>query len=88
MSRNFIPGVLAIALGVGTGYYTFQPALRELQSNKGTIAGPPSGSQSLPAAQQSQQQQQPPQQSASTSTMMPAPASTPTPTPKENSTEK
>ncbi|KAL6235190.1 hypothetical protein BDW75DRAFT_240360 [Aspergillus navahoensis] len=72
MSRNFIPVVLAIAIGVGTGYYTFQPALRELQSNKGTVAGPLSGNQSLPAAQQ------PPSTSTS------SPASAPTPTPTEN----
>ncbi|KAL5003552.1 hypothetical protein BDV10DRAFT_180667 [Aspergillus recurvatus] len=85
MSRNFIPVVLAIAMGIGTGYYTFQPALRELQSNKGTIAGPLSGNQSLPAAQQSQPQ---PQQPASTSTSTPASAPTPTPTPTENSTGK
>ncbi|KAL5051485.1 hypothetical protein BDW71DRAFT_202662 [Aspergillus fruticulosus] len=75
MSRNFIPVVLAIAMGVGTGYYTFQPALRELQSNKGTIARPPSGSQSLPAAQQSQPQQ-------------PASSCTSTPAPTENTTGK
>ncbi|KAI9367294.1 hypothetical protein BJX61DRAFT_547619 [Aspergillus egyptiacus] len=31
MSRNFVPAVLAIAMGIGTGYYTFQPALRELR---------------------------------------------------------
>ncbi|KAL4754668.1 hypothetical protein BDW72DRAFT_189960 [Aspergillus terricola var. indicus] len=77
MSRNFIPVVLAVAMGVGTGYYTFQPALRELQSNKGIITKSPPGSQSLPAAQQSEQQ---PQQTVSTST------STPTPTPTESNT--
>ncbi|KAL4777435.1 hypothetical protein BDW60DRAFT_202332 [Aspergillus nidulans var. acristatus] len=77
MSRNFIPVVLAVVMGVGTGYYTFQPALRELQSNKGTIARSPSRSQSLPAAQQSEQQ---PQQTVSTLT------STPTPTPTESNT--
>ncbi|OJJ58984.1 hypothetical protein ASPSYDRAFT_151443 [Aspergillus sydowii CBS 593.65] len=40
MSRNFIPAALAIAMGVATGYYTFQPALREIQSDKGNIQGP------------------------------------------------
>ncbi|KAL4741541.1 hypothetical protein BDV11DRAFT_182858 [Aspergillus similis] len=77
MSRNFIPVVLAVAMGVGTGYYTFQPALRELQSSKGNIARSPPGSQSLPAAQQSKQQ---PQQTVSTSN------STPTPAPTESNT--
>ncbi|BCS26513.1 uncharacterized protein APUU_51224S [Aspergillus puulaauensis] len=54
---------LAIAMGVATGYYTFQPALREIQGDKGNIQG--SGSQP-PSAQQ--------QPSAST-TSTPAPSS-------------
>ncbi|KAL3439403.1 hypothetical protein BDV09DRAFT_1605 [Aspergillus tetrazonus] len=77
MSRNFIPVVLAVVMGVGTGYYTFQPALRELQSNKGIIARSPSGGQSLPAAQQPEQQSQ---QTVSTLTS--------TPTPTESNTGK
>ncbi|GIJ88947.1 hypothetical protein Asppvi_007875 [Aspergillus pseudoviridinutans] len=34
MSRNFIPAALAIGMGILTGYYTFQPALQELQIEK------------------------------------------------------
>ncbi|KAF7131267.1 hypothetical protein CNMCM5793_004372 [Aspergillus hiratsukae] len=34
MSRNFIPAALAIGMGILTGYYTFQPALQELQTEK------------------------------------------------------
>ncbi|BCR88251.1 uncharacterized protein ACHE_40815A [Aspergillus chevalieri] len=34
MTRNFIPAVLAIGMGVFTGYYTFQPALKDLQHDK------------------------------------------------------
>ncbi|KAI9934971.1 hypothetical protein ASPWEDRAFT_175690 [Aspergillus wentii DTO 134E9] len=34
MGRGFFPAVLAIGMGVFTGYYTFQPALRELQYEK------------------------------------------------------
>ncbi|KAF4214006.1 hypothetical protein CNMCM5878_009756 [Aspergillus fumigatiaffinis] len=34
MSRNFIPAALAIGVGILTGYYTFQPALQELQIEK------------------------------------------------------
>ncbi|KAL4781596.1 hypothetical protein BJX76DRAFT_334894 [Aspergillus varians] len=49
MSRNFIPAVLAIAMGIGTGYYTFQPVLRDLHGDTGKIQGPES--QSLPAEQ-------------------------------------
>ncbi|THC95844.1 hypothetical protein EYZ11_004671 [Aspergillus tanneri] len=36
MSRNFIPALLAIGMGVFTGYYTFNPAFRELHSDKET----------------------------------------------------
>ncbi|OJJ01579.1 hypothetical protein ASPVEDRAFT_83111 [Aspergillus versicolor CBS 583.65] len=50
MSRNFIPAALAIAMGVATGYYTFQPALREIQGDKGNIQR--SGNQPPPAEQQ------------------------------------
>ncbi|OJJ47169.1 hypothetical protein ASPZODRAFT_132123 [Penicilliopsis zonata CBS 506.65] len=41
MSRNFLPAVLAIGVGVFTGYYTFQPALRELQTEKASTQLPP-----------------------------------------------
>ncbi|KAF4258056.1 hypothetical protein KXW98_000229 [Aspergillus fumigatus] len=34
MSRNFIPAALAIGVGILTGYYTFHPALQELQIEK------------------------------------------------------
>ncbi|RLL98576.1 hypothetical protein CFD26_107809 [Aspergillus turcosus] len=34
MSRNFIPAALAIGMGILTGYYTFQPALQEIQIEK------------------------------------------------------
>ncbi|KAL4910022.1 hypothetical protein BDW74DRAFT_144257 [Aspergillus multicolor] len=98
MSRGFVPVVLAIVMGVGTGYYTFQPMLRELHHNKGTIPGPPVGSQSLPTAQQAQEQQEsaptptPTSDSKPTPTPTPAPASTaastPTPSPKENGSGK
>ncbi|KAL2825142.1 hypothetical protein BDW59DRAFT_161858 [Aspergillus cavernicola] len=54
MSRNFFPVVLAIGMGVATGYYSFQPALKELQNEKGTIQG---SGQSPPAVQQQQQPQ-------------------------------
>ncbi|KAF7593725.1 hypothetical protein BBP40_011017 [Aspergillus hancockii] len=36
MSRNWIPALVAIGVGVFTGYYTFQPALKELQNDKVT----------------------------------------------------
>ncbi|GES57174.1 hypothetical protein ANI_1_220024 [Aspergillus terreus] len=35
MSRNWFPAIMAIGMGVFTGYYTFQPALKELQVEKG-----------------------------------------------------
>ncbi|PWY89572.1 hypothetical protein BO94DRAFT_534351 [Aspergillus sclerotioniger CBS 115572] len=35
MSRNWVPALMAIGMGVWTGYYSFQPALRDLQSEKG-----------------------------------------------------
>ncbi|PYI07637.1 hypothetical protein BO78DRAFT_396259 [Aspergillus sclerotiicarbonarius CBS 121057] len=34
MSRNWVPALMAIGMGVWTGYYSFQPALRDLQSEK------------------------------------------------------
>ncbi|KAL4893170.1 hypothetical protein BDV59DRAFT_202141 [Aspergillus ambiguus] len=34
MSRNWFPALIAIGMGVFTGYYTFQPALKELQVEK------------------------------------------------------
>ncbi|RMJ26230.1 hypothetical protein PHISP_02917 [Aspergillus sp. HF37] len=37
-SNNIFPAVLAIGLGVFTGYYTFQPSLKQLQSDKATKA--------------------------------------------------
>ncbi|KAL4920195.1 hypothetical protein BDW62DRAFT_177859 [Aspergillus aurantiobrunneus] len=61
MSRNFIPAALAIAMGVATGYYTFQPVFKDLQDEKARTQG---SGQSLPA------EQQPP---ALTSTPAPSP---------------
>ncbi|KAK1143495.1 hypothetical protein N8T08_006301 [Aspergillus melleus] len=49
MSRNFFPALMAIGMGVWTGYYAFNPALRELQSEQGT-------SQQAPGAPQTQGQ--------------------------------
>ncbi|KAJ5129415.1 uncharacterized protein N7515_005454 [Penicillium bovifimosum] len=34
MSRNFVPALLAIGVGVFTGYYTFQPTFQQLQYEK------------------------------------------------------
>ncbi|KAJ5467069.1 hypothetical protein N7475_004821 [Penicillium sp. IBT 31633x] len=31
MSRNFVPALLVIGVGVFTGYYTFQPTFQQLQ---------------------------------------------------------
>ncbi|KAL4933419.1 uncharacterized protein BDV17DRAFT_287085 [Aspergillus undulatus] len=65
MSRNFFPVAMAIAFGVATGYYTFQPELKNLQ-NKGTSQGSGfmlitdgtnSRNQNLPPAAEKQQQQ-------------------------------
>ncbi|KAB8069820.1 hypothetical protein BDV29DRAFT_182057 [Aspergillus leporis] len=36
MSRNWIPALVAIGVGVFSGYYSFQPALKELQIEKTT----------------------------------------------------
>ncbi|KNG83720.1 hypothetical protein ANOM_007508 [Aspergillus nomiae NRRL 13137] len=34
MSRNWIPALVAIGVGVFSGYYTFQPLLKDLQAEK------------------------------------------------------
>ncbi|KAJ5776187.1 uncharacterized protein N7511_001198 [Penicillium nucicola] len=34
MSRNFVPALLAIGVGVFTGYYTFQPTFQQMQHEK------------------------------------------------------
>ncbi|KAJ5495972.1 hypothetical protein N7539_001088 [Penicillium diatomitis] len=34
MSRNFFPVVMAIGVGVFTGYYTFQPTLQQMSVEK------------------------------------------------------
>ncbi|KAF9883569.1 hypothetical protein FE257_003168 [Aspergillus nanangensis] len=34
MSRNWFPALMAIGMGVFSGYYAFQPALKELQTEK------------------------------------------------------
>ncbi|KAJ5133590.1 uncharacterized protein N7443_004789 [Penicillium atrosanguineum] len=44
MSRNFFPVVMAIGVGVFTGYYTFQPTFQQLAAEK-----PPSVQSSNPA---------------------------------------
>ncbi|KAL2872784.1 uncharacterized protein BJX67DRAFT_340346 [Aspergillus lucknowensis] len=56
MSRNFIPAVLAIGMGIATGYYTFQPALRDLQ-DEGEKGSAPQLGQSQSATQQQSQSQ-------------------------------
>ncbi|KAL3449716.1 hypothetical protein BJX65DRAFT_271707 [Aspergillus insuetus] len=54
MSRNFVPVVLAVATGIATSYYTFQPVFRDLEAEKksGLRLGPGSQSHSQPAEQQ------------------------------------
>ncbi|KAL4870127.1 hypothetical protein BDV12DRAFT_166645 [Aspergillus spectabilis] len=69
MSRNFLPPLLAILVGIGTGYYAFQPAFRDLQREKGIALG--SGSQSAAPAQA----QSPDQKLAPSPTTTPAPSS-------------
>ncbi|KAL1999963.1 hypothetical protein VTN02DRAFT_3736 [Thermoascus thermophilus] len=48
--RGFVPAVVAGAVGVLTGYYTFQPALQQLEAEKRAgvqaITKPPPPSQS------------------------------------------
>ncbi|KAE8336356.1 hypothetical protein BDV24DRAFT_141855 [Aspergillus arachidicola] len=34
MSRNWIPALVAVGVGVFSGYYTFQPLLKDLQMEK------------------------------------------------------
>ncbi|CAI7644712.1 unnamed protein product [Penicillium glandicola] len=34
MSRNFVPALFAIGVGIFTGYYTFQPTFQQLQYEK------------------------------------------------------
>ncbi|KAL4968457.1 uncharacterized protein BDV14DRAFT_167062 [Aspergillus stella-maris] len=77
MSRQIFPVAMAIVFGVATGYYSFQPELRNYHLQK---AGEGAGVQS-PAQQQQQQQ------AASTSTSASSPSSTSTTTsaPKDTS---
>ncbi|GLI76303.1 hypothetical protein PoHVEF18_004574 [Penicillium ochrochloron] len=37
MSRNFFPVVMAIGVGVFTGYYTFQPTFQQMAIEKDQI---------------------------------------------------
>ncbi|KAL5338828.1 hypothetical protein BJX70DRAFT_398387 [Aspergillus crustosus] len=34
MSRNFLPPLVAILVGIGSGYYAFQPSFRDIQIEK------------------------------------------------------
>ncbi|KAJ5826222.1 hypothetical protein N7474_003360 [Penicillium riverlandense] len=66
MSRNFVPAALSIGVGIfteppstkiGTGYYIFQPAIRELEAEKSkTHQSPPA---QAPASQSSPVQSPP-----------------------------
>jgi hypothetical protein len=40
MSRNFFPVVMAIGVGVFTGYYTFQPTFQQLAAEKAPVVQP------------------------------------------------
>ncbi|KAJ5190894.1 uncharacterized protein N7498_009879 [Penicillium cinerascens] len=40
MSRNFFPVVMAIGVGVFTGYYTFQPTFQQLAAEKAPDSQP------------------------------------------------
>ncbi|KAJ5549956.1 hypothetical protein N7535_002102 [Penicillium sp. DV-2018c] len=51
MSRNFVPALLAIGVGVFTGYYTFQPTFQQLQYEKELAQKNPHLSDSLPPKQ-------------------------------------
>ncbi|KAI2794649.1 hypothetical protein POX_a01248 [Penicillium oxalicum] len=37
MSRNFFPVVMAIGVGVFTGYYTFQPTFQQMSVEKAQV---------------------------------------------------
>ncbi|KAL4795221.1 hypothetical protein BDV19DRAFT_363351 [Aspergillus venezuelensis] len=71
MSRQIFPVAMAIVFGVATGYYSFQPELRNYHLQK---AGEGAGNQNQSPAQQ-QQATSPP---ASTSTSTPTSAPTDT----------
>ncbi|KAL4952920.1 hypothetical protein BDW69DRAFT_184994 [Aspergillus filifer] len=53
MSRQIFPVAMAIVFGVATGYYTFQPELRNYHLQK---TGEGAGNQNQSPAQQQQQQ--------------------------------
>ncbi|KAJ5317052.1 hypothetical protein N7508_001560, partial [Penicillium antarcticum] len=67
MSRNFVPALLAIGVGVFTGYYTFQPTFQQLQHEKANANRQPSGLSSLSASKE-KSDVSPPQGDAATST--------------------
>ncbi|KAJ5856090.1 uncharacterized protein N7529_010034 [Penicillium soppii] len=50
MSRNFIPALFAIGVGVFSGYYTFNPTFQQLQYEKSQASK--SSSPSEPSASQ------------------------------------
>ncbi|KAJ5594898.1 uncharacterized protein N7459_001106 [Penicillium hispanicum] len=71
MSRNLLPAVLAIGVGVFTGYYTFQPAFQDLAIERAHGRQPPS----IPS-------QTTPQKSADTSANEPSTTSAPSAKPE------
>ncbi|KAJ6072755.1 hypothetical protein N7467_010840 [Penicillium canescens] len=52
MSRNFVPALLAIGVGVFTGYYTFQPTFQQLQYEKANANRQPTTLSDLSASKQ------------------------------------
>ncbi|KAJ5666041.1 uncharacterized protein N7477_008489 [Penicillium maclennaniae] len=50
MSRNFFPVIMAIGVGVFTGYYTFQPTFQQLAAEKspGVQSSNPAGASDKP----------------------------------------
>ncbi|PYH99575.1 hypothetical protein BO71DRAFT_394055 [Aspergillus ellipticus CBS 707.79] len=53
MSRNWVPALVAIGVGVFTGYHTFQPAFKELQDERLKSTQSPAQSQEQKTAQPS-----------------------------------
>ncbi|KAJ5226026.1 hypothetical protein N7468_007251 [Penicillium chermesinum] len=64
MSRNLIPAVLAIGVGVFTGYYTFQPAFQEIAIER-AHGNSPSNPSNSPAKDPSSSPAQPPKAASS-----------------------
>ncbi|KAL4879150.1 hypothetical protein BJY04DRAFT_194388 [Aspergillus karnatakaensis] len=66
MSRNFVSPLIAIVAGIGTGYYAFQPAFRDLQREKEVSASQSAAPAPAPAPAQPQSPDQKPAADAST----------------------